>query len=169
MSRLLLLLLISCCPYPGVAQTVQDNAQLLDEVKVSILKQVGSRCFIRSLKAFGPVVDEKTFLELTAEESPEGVHNRCGHLKDLKVDFNTQSLMTYRVSGDCFVRGNAYVTRNDATKTYTFHVTRIYGGCRAAGSYEGWLVVDKLLPDYRVEFVVNERDASGEERIKEDG
>jgi hypothetical protein len=147
------------------------QAQNTAEVEVPILDKVSSRCWTRALKDFGPVVDEATFLELTSDESPHSArhdYERCGTLKRLKVDFSKQTLLRYRVSGDCFVRGRATVTRNDTTRTYTLNVTRIYGGCRAAGSFEGWLVVDKFLPDYKVETVVHEVDKSAEPRMTED-
>lgn len=145
----------------------QDKA----EVEVTILNKISSRCWTRALKE-GPVVDEATFLELTSDESPHSArhdYDRCGTLKQLKVDFSKQTLLTYRVNGDCFVRATATVTRNDTTRTYTLNVARIYGGCRAAGSFEGWLVVDKFLPDYKVETKVHQVDKSAEPRITEDG
>jgi len=148
------------------------QAQDAAEVEVPILNKVSSRCWTRHLNDSGPVVDEATFLELTSDESPKSRghdYERCGTLKNLKVDFSKQTLLTYRVNGDCFVRATATVTRNDTTRTYTLNVTRIYGGCRAAGSFEGWLVVDKFLPDYKVETVVHRVDKSAEPRITEDG
>lgn len=157
--RLLLPLsiLLACCSPGAIAQIADDN-----EVAVTIIDKIdsghlGSGYCLRWPDEPGPVIDEETFRKLLASESPNESRrskDRCAFLKRLKVDFSKHSVLTYRVQGDCFVRARAKVTSNDNTRKYTLRITKIYGGCRAAGSFEGWLVIDTLLPDYKVEVVV---------------
>jgi hypothetical protein len=104
-----------------------------DDVPVSIVNEVTSRRWcvaLRKASQTGPLIDEQTFKQAQSEEC-------APQLRQLKVDFAKQSLVSYGVRGDCFVRGWATITRNDRQKKYTLWVTRTFGGCRAAGSYEG--------------------------------
>lgn len=162
---LLLLILLASCSHGAIAQSAQDKSQAAEtaEVEVPIIDKVDSRCWTRRLDDPGPVINEETFRELTTPESrnaSRASYDRCAFLKRLRVDFSKHSLLTYRVHGDCFIRATAKVTRNDTARKYTLRITRIYGGCRAAGSFESWLVIDKLRPDYKVESVTLERDES---------
>lgn len=166
----LLLIPVASCSH-AIAQTVQDKSRAAEttEVDVTIIHEINSRqlgsgyCGLK-LADSGPVIDEEVFRKLVAPRPQTARHrsaDRCAFLKSLKVDFSKHSLLVYRVSGDCFIRGTAKVTRDDTARKYTLSITKVYGGCRAAGSFEGWLVVDKLLPDHTVESVTVERDESG--------
>jgi hypothetical protein len=50
-----------------------------------------------------------------------------------KPDFKTQTLIGYRVYGDCHVRASASVFRDDKAKKYEIRIRNIWGGCRAGG------------------------------------
>ena len=117
-----------------------------------------------SSKTVGPVVEEDEFRKLIAPKitsKATSVSDRCAFLKRLEVDFNQHTLLTYGVNGDCFVRAKARVIRNDSNKSYVLRITKIFGGCRAAGNFEGWLVIEKVPPDYKIEVELFERDDSG--------
>ncbi|MBC8028905.1 MAG: hypothetical protein H7Z16_02245 [Pyrinomonadaceae bacterium] len=170
LSSLLVLIILACCSHGAIAQSAPADSQGTPveaiEVAVPIIDKVDSGhigsgyCGSHSDDA-SPVVNEDVFRKLIAPDSrnsSRSAKDRCAFLKRLKVDFSKHSLLNYRVNGDCFIRATAKVTRNEIVKKYTLWITRIYGGCRAAGTFEGWLVVDKLLPDYDVEAVVSERD-----------
>lgn len=115
-------------------------------------------------RSFGPVVTEEEFREILAP-SPGKLasfdRDRCTFLNRLKVDFSRHTLLTYRVNGDCFVRATAQVVRNDTSRRYLLRVTKRYGGCRAAGGFEAWLVIEKIRSDYEVEVELFVRDESG--------
>lgn len=137
-------------------------------VEIPILQQVDSRragfghCGYPS-KTAGPVVEEEEFRKLIVPKATgmePSLSDRCVFLKRLEVDFDRQTLLRYGVNGDCFVRATARVFREDSTKTYVLRITKIYGGCRAGGSFEGWLVIDKLNPEYRIEVELFERNES---------
>jgi hypothetical protein len=124
------------------SQSAADPAN----IPVPILQEVGSKSWCSTPKDLGPVVDEETFKKTLAVEC-------FSYLKQLHVDFSKQTLITYRVSGDCFVHGSIRITRNDAQKNYTLSVTKHYGGCRAVGTFAGWVLIEKLRPDYTLETV----------------
>jgi hypothetical protein len=166
-----LLIPVASSSHTAIAQTVEDKSRVAEttEVDVPIIHEINSRqlgsgyCGLK-LADSGAVIDEEVFRKLIAPR-PQTARNRsadrCAFLKSLKIDFSKHSLLVYRVSGDCFIRGTARVTRDDTARKYTLSITKIYGGCRAAGSFEGWIVVDKLLPDHTVESVIVERHESG--------
>ena len=117
-----------------------------NETVVPIIKQSGSLRF-RCIKEPG-VFNYEYDLQSRVEGDPD-----CVNPFDLlKVDSNKQTLIGYRVSGDCFVRARAEVFRNDAAKTYRINITKKSGGCRAGGTFQGWIVVEKISADYKVEF-----------------
>lgn len=179
MPRVFFLIVLACCSHGATGQSAPGGSQgaptETTEVELPIIDRIDSGqldsgyCGWRSDDS-GPVIDEEAFrklMKLDSRTSSRSKGDRCAFLKRLKVDFSKHSLLNYRVNGDCFIRATAKVTRNDAHKKYSLWITRIYGGCRAAGSFEGWLVVDKLLSDYKVESVVFERDKSSRPRILE--
>lgn len=92
------------------------------------------------------VIDEQTFKDLLTQKENAA-------LQYLKIDFSTQTLFVVTVRGDCFVRSSVTLTRDDAAKKYLCRVTKIYGGCRAAGTMQSWIVIDKIPPEYRLEFI----------------
>lgn len=84
---------------------------------------------------------------------------QCTELKTmLNVDFEKESLIGFRARSDCHMQAAAKIFRNDAAKKYVVRVEIKYGGCRAAGNHQGWLVVEKLKPDFAVEFTETESD-----------
>ena len=131
------------------------------DVDVPVIKETGSRswCTIR-LKEHGPLINKEQFDQMMSSEAAKG----CPFLANIKIDFEKESLLTYRVSGDCFVRANAKLTRNDELKKYTLRVTRTFGGCRAAGAFQGWMVFEKLRPDYKLETEQTTLDEQGRPR-----
>jgi hypothetical protein len=92
------------------------------------------------------VVDEESYRKLAATE-------QCVALKKLDVDFHTQTLIYVTVHGDCFVWGTVELSRDDRAMKYTCKIRRVFGGCRAAGRLERWAVVEKLRPEYKLEFL----------------
>lgn len=161
MSSLLLLIFLSWW-IGEPAHSLQNKSPAppveTQEVEVPIIAETSSRqCARRFDDPVGPVIDEAAFRKLTTPDAGSKTRasdDRCAFLNELKVDFSKHSLLTYRVRGDCFIHANAIITRNDTLKKYTLHISRIYGGCRAAGSVESWLVVEKLRPEYQVESVI---------------
>lgn len=134
----LLLIVISLC------YTISSQAQPTETKEVMIHQQIGSRYF-RCFIAKNMVYDNESFKTLMADKE-------CSMARILKVDFTKQSLIGYRVGGDCFMQANSKVFRNDSTKTYQVKIFNYWGGCRAGGTYVGWLVIDKIPNDYKVEF-----------------
>jgi len=131
------------------------------DVEVPVIKETGSGswCTVR-LKERGPLINKEQFDEMMSSEAAKD----CPVLDTMKIDFEKQSLLTYRVNGDCFVRANAKLTRNDELKKYTLRVTRTFGGCRAAGSFQGWMVFEKLRSDYKLETELTTLDEQGRPR-----
>jgi hypothetical protein len=117
-----------------------------DTGAVPIISEATYRGWCSTRLESGPVVDEETFKKIQAGEC-------FPLLRKLAVDFSKQSLIAYRVHGDCNVRGGIKIVRNDRLKKYTLSVTKYFGGCRAAGSFEGWVVIEKLRPDYAIESI----------------
>jgi hypothetical protein len=135
------LLLITCSfSYLLPAQ----KAQNAEGQEVRIYQETHSRLW-RCYHPEKDVYDEQKFNDLVQNQE-------CSQLKELKIDFTKQSLIGFRVHGDCFVHGTAKVFRQEETKTYQVRVRKIWGGCRAAGAYTGWLVIDKIPADHKVEF-----------------
>jgi hypothetical protein len=120
-------------------------AQVDEEVPVPIITESG-RLLNRCRAAEDGIIDKKAWRKILADKD-------CSYLaKTLSVDFEKQTLITYRIHGDCFVMGDAAVFRVDREKIFRVKVRNIWGGCRAAGSFQGWLVIDKIPPDYKLEF-----------------
>lgn len=118
------------------------------ETAVQILRETGKRDFYCTTD--NGVMTKERFEKLIVEK-------QCSDLKiRLNVDFEKESLITFRAARDCYMQASAKVFRNDEAKKYIVKVDVKDGGCRAAGNYQGWLVVEKLKPDYTVEFT--ERD-----------
>lgn len=134
----LLLIVISLC------YTISSQAQPTETKEVMIHQQIGSRYF-RCFIAKNMVYDNESFKTLMADKE-------CSMARILKVDFTKQSLIGYRIGGDCFMQATFKVFRNDSTKTYQVKIFNYWGGCRAGGTYVGWLVIDKIPNDYKVEF-----------------
>lgn len=172
-SLFLLLTLLACFTTVGRSQNSETERRaspaVSTEVEIPTIQTVDSRgvgfgrCGFSS-KAVGPVVQEDEFRKLIAASSNSQAssdRDRCAFLKRLEVDFTRHTLLRYGVNGDCFVRATARVLRDDSGRAYVLQITKIYGGCRAGGSFEGWLVIEKINPDYKIEVELFERDESG--------
>jgi hypothetical protein len=129
----------------GGLVTAQNSEKAESETNVPILKQQGIKRRFGSGEAT-LVIEEATFNELLTKKENEA-------LKQLDVNFSSQTLIAVTVYGDCFVRSSVSVTRDDKAKKYLCRVTKINGGCRATGQYQNWFVIEKLRPEYTLEFI----------------
>ncbi len=176
---LLLICLVFCNGLISTAQTREaeglKSTSAALEIEIPIIDKANNRspgfgyCGYRG-DGIGTVVEEATFRKLTANDSeakPTFGNERCAFLNRLKVDFSVHTLFTYAVGGDCFVRARAVITRNDEARKYVLRITKIFGGCRAAGTFEQWLVVEKIRPDYEVEVQLFAQDESGATRRRD--
>jgi hypothetical protein len=141
-SFFILSLFLACLAFVSQAQPPAASS---DEAEVKILRGVITQNF-RCSRA-GEMAYTAEGLQKLLESDKE-----CREPAELKVDFAKESLIGYEINGDCQVRAIASLRRSDKTKTYTVAVKIISGGCRAVGNYFGWLVVDKLAPDYKVSY-----------------
>ncbi|MET0753131.1 MAG: hypothetical protein ABWZ66_07150 [Pyrinomonadaceae bacterium] len=134
----IVVVLMCCAIFPARGQTNE-------EIEVPVLKEVHSRNW-ECVQKENSVVSKEAFRKILADA-------RCTNLrKTLEVDFEKQTLISFSVSGDCFVSGDGKIFRSDAEKKYTVRIRKRGGGCRAAGSYQNWLVIEKIPNDYKVEF-----------------
>lgn len=130
--------LIFCAVFPARGQTNE-------EIEVPLLNEVHSRNW-ECVQRENSVVSKEVFRKILADA-------RCANLrKTLEVDFEKQTLISFSVRGDCFVSADAKIFRSDAEKKYTVKIRKRDGGCRAAGSYQNWLVIEKIPADYKVGF-----------------
>jgi hypothetical protein len=131
--------------FPALSSTAQTSQQS-DEAEVSVIQSVGQNrygCYMET-----GIVDEAALKKL-------GEDKDCASLaKSLKVDFAKHTLISYHTNGDCFLRATAKVFRSKAAKKYTVRIKNIWGGCRAAGSFQGWLVIEKIPSGYTLSFAV---------------
>ena len=123
----------------------QNSEQTENETKVPILNFTETRGHWSTRDANGVISEEKFKEFLTQQEN--------AFLKELNMDFSTQTLISVTVRGDCHVRASVNITRDDKAKKYLCRVTKIYGGCRAAGRIQKWFVIEKLRPEYTIEFI----------------
>lgn len=123
----------------------QVNEQTSEDIKVPILEGYGSRYF-RCFAAKQGVYDEESFKRLTADK------DCASGFGDLKPDFKTETVIGIVAHGDCFINANASVFRNDTEKIYKVRVRKFWGGCRAGGSFRGLFTIEKIRPEYKVEF-----------------
>lgn len=148
---------ISAVPAQEISKKSADTK---NETIVPIIKQAGSLRF-RCIEKPG-VFNYEYDLQSRVQGNPD-----CVNPFDLlKVDTNKQTLIGYRVSGDCFVRARAEVFRNDTTRTYRVNITKKSGGCRAGGNFQGWIVVEKIPLDYKTEFSETLADESDDFKIE---
>lgn len=113
---------------------------------VPIIKQTGSLRF-QCLKK--PEVFHYPYY---LEQAVEGNETCVNPFDLLQVDLEKQTLIGYRVSGDCHVRARAEVFRDDAAKTVRVKIIKKGGECRAVGHFQGWTIVGKIPNDYKAEF-----------------
>ena len=139
---LLALVLTGCLVSYPKAQILEKSAE---DIEVPIIQKIGStyfRCFFNN-----GIYDETNFKKLIATKKG------CGYAGALmKPDFNTQTLIGYGVGGDCHMKASVKVFRSDTRKKYIIKITTYWGRCRAGGSFEGWLTIEKIPADYSLEF-----------------
>lgn len=110
----------------------------------SPLGDVASDCWIRE----SGVYDEARLKPLLADK-------KCAEsIKALGIDFAKQTLVGYSVASDCHMRVWTKVFRSDTEKKFLVIINNIYGGCRAGGWREGWIVLDKMPADYTLDMKV---------------
>jgi hypothetical protein len=150
---------LACCILLASCFALSVNAQPAGgEIEVPIIQKFGGRDFgCRAAATGNAVIDEETFNRIISEKD-------CAPLGKLfNVNFDDESLITFTTSNECLVRAAARVTRNDQIKKYTIRIRSISGDCSAAGgrSYQGWLVIEKIRPNYKVEFSETKAAQSG--------
>ncbi len=69
-----------------------------------------------------------------------------------KPDFNEHIILGQTYYGDCHMIIYPQVIKNDADKTYTLRTKSKYGGCRAGGSRELWIIIQKPEDQYLIKF-----------------
>lgn len=146
--------------FSALSINAQNPGQTDKETEVPILKSIdwgNVRCRVRKNIV---IPDEQKFKEFIAEAD-------CSSAKISEIDFTKQTLIVYNVLGDCMVSAVAKVFRNDSEKKYTVRIKKILGGCRAAGSSQEWLVIERIPPGYTTEFVEIQIDGYG--KLLEDG
>lgn len=98
----------------------------------------GSDCYLRD----DGIYDEEKLKPLLARP-------KCAEMiRALRVDHKTQTLIGYSAHGDCKMRLHTKIFRSDTDKKYLLVINNIYGGCRAGGSRDGWMVIDKIPEGY---------------------
>lgn len=129
--------------------TLSSDAQISqqsDESEVPVIQDAGQRrygCYMEK-----GMVDKAGLKKLNEDEN-------CAVItKSLKVDFAKHTLISYHTNGDCFVHATAKAFRNDVAKEYMVRIKNIWGGCRAAGSFQGWIVIEKIPSNYTLSFAV---------------
>lgn len=129
------------------------NAQNSDgEAEVPVIQQIGSKSY--GCYRENGIIDE--------EKHKTIADKNCSELyKLLKIDFAKHTLIGYGAGGDCFLRVKAAVFRSDESKKYTVRIKNYWGGCRAGGSFQGWLVIEKIPPGYTIDFVETKVDSFG--------
>ena len=116
-----------------------------EEKEVQILSEVRSKNW-ECTEIKNGIISKEDLTKLRAVKD-------CSALtKPLAVDFENYTFIGYRIKGDCFVSGSAKVFRSDAAKKYTVRIRTSSGGCRAAGSYQRLVTIEKIPADYKVEF-----------------
>jgi hypothetical protein len=98
----------------------------------------GTDCYIRG----DGIYDEEKLKPLLANP-------KCAEfLRALNIDHKTQTLIRYSARGDCHMRLRTKIFRSDTDKKYLLIINNVYGGCRAGGSREEWMVIDKIPEGY---------------------
>ncbi len=123
----------------------QGQEQTDKETEVTIIKKLNAKGRFGSLERKA-LIDEESFKELLTY--PDN-----SFLKQLDVDFSKHTLIVVTVQGDCFVRASVKITRDEDAKKYLCRVTKRYGGCRAAGTFQSWILIEKISPEYSIEFL----------------
>lgn len=75
----------------------------------------------------------------------------CQQVRGVKAAFSHETLFHWSAESDCHMLVITKVFRADSEKRYHIILNNIYGGCRAGGWRDGFLVFEKL-PGYAVDF-----------------
>lgn len=135
-----LLTVILSADVPAHAQLPAGYVEIqpLNHGPVLFRMRPGTDCYIRS----DGIYDEEKLKPLLANP-------KCAeHLRGLDIDHKTQTLIRYSARGDCHMHLRTKIFRSDKDKTYLLVINNIYGGCRAGGSREEWMVIDKIPEGY---------------------
>jgi hypothetical protein len=135
------MLVVASVTYP----MAQGQEQSDKETEVTFIKQVDKKGRYGNRES-NLIIDEQAFNELLKNENN-------AFLKEFEVDFSRHTLIAITVQGDCFVRATVTLARDDDKKRYLCRVTKRYGGCRAAGTFQSWILIEKIPPEYTIEFV----------------
>lgn len=76
----------------------------------------------------------------------------CEKTRDIAVDFSREMLVHWSAASDCHMRVWVKVFRVDAEKQFRIILNNIYGGCRAGGWRNGFLVFEKPPQGWTVNF-----------------
>ncbi len=131
-----------CLVFDSFAQQIEFPNDLGTEIP--IVAKIGAKRF-RCYSTKNLIVTKQEFEKLLDNK-------KCSPLKLLEVDFSKHTLINYQVGGDCFMRVKQKVFRNEKTKTYNVQVKNYWGRCRAGSLYQGWIVINKIPEDYKVEL-----------------
>jgi hypothetical protein len=82
----------------------------------------------------------------------EGSTNYCKLDRNLKIDFQKYTLILLTEFADCQAMIHARVTKDTAKKLYVVTLDEKYGGCRGMTGHSFSFLVEKLPPDYSVQF-----------------
>ncbi|REJ75327.1 MAG: hypothetical protein DWQ47_07530 [Acidobacteria bacterium] len=77
---------------------------------------------------------------------------RCENESSPEVEFDKQSLLSYRVGGDCMMKVAIDIQAVRSERKYLVFIENTWGGCRAGGVRRGWIVTEKIPDGYSVEF-----------------
>ena len=144
-KKILLILFVVCA---GAATTVQaqlpgytEVTPVLDRPDPWGFRHSAQGCYFIESGSY----DEAKLMPLLARKE-------CAEsIKALNVDFARHTLIAFSARGDCHMQVATKVFRSDTEKKYLLIINSIYGGCRAAGSREGWIVIDKMPSGYTLE------------------
>ena len=117
----------------------------------------GTDCYVRG----DGIYDDEKLKPLLA--NPKCVER----LRALNFDHKTQTLIHYSAGGDCHMRLRTKIFRSDTDKKYLLVINNVYGGCRAGGSREGWMVIDKIPEGYSL--IISEVPVDRIHRVNADG
>ena len=80
------------------------------------------------------------------------IFKKCGDNSLPDIDFNKYVMMARTVMGDCKARFEHAVTIDTLSKSITWKVYNIYGGCRAANSWEYWIQIPRPPAGFKYLF-----------------
>lgn len=82
----------------------------------------------------------------------EGSTNYCKLDRNLKIDFQKYTLILLTEFADCQAMIYPRVTKDPAKKLYVVTLEETYGGCRGMTPHSFSFLMEKLPPDYSVQF-----------------